>query len=65
MNINGKQVGLLLGKAQERGMSHQALLEWLEFDCEVNISSLEEIKTSQMPVILAKFEDVPLARARR
>lgn len=63
--INGSQVGLLIGKAEERGLRGRDFLEWLEFEAEVNVDVVEEIQTADMGAILDRLNEEPVAKDRR
>ena len=53
--INGRQVNMVIALGIERGLRDQALLEWLEFEADVKVDKLEDIRDDQLSALVRKL----------
>jgi hypothetical protein len=54
--ISGRQINLLVALGIKRGLRGIKLLEFIEYECGVNVVSLEEIRTDKFQDIVDKLE---------
>lgn len=55
--ITGRQVGLLIARGAEANKHGQALLEFLEFECDVAVAKLEDVPAYRLDYILKQLRD--------
>lgn len=54
--ISGKQVSLLIARFIQKDIrSYKAQLEFIEFECDIEVSKLEDINVGQLDYILSKI----------
>jgi hypothetical protein len=54
--ITGRQVGLVTARAAEKNLRGRDLLEWLEYECDVEVDRLEDIPAAWLDAILLNLE---------
>lgn len=55
--ISGKQVAMLYARSREKGMrGWRSILEWLEFELDIDVKEPEQIKSIDMDRIIAALD---------
>ena len=55
--ISGRQVAMLSARATQKNLYGQALLEFLEYECDTNVTRLEDIRAVDFDRILKRLEE--------